>query len=78
MAELFYKKEYIANDLGSIFLKNPEPALCYIEEMVKALLETKNDGVSTTYDYLAIGFASVMLQILYDIATNDVVLGYEF
>lgn len=35
-------------------------------------------GVSTTYDYLALGFASVMIQILYDIATNDVILGYEF
>ena len=46
MAELLYKKEYVVNDLGSVILKNPEPALCYIEEVVKKLLETKNDHVS--------------------------------
>ena len=46
MAELLYKKEYVVNDLGSVILKNPEPALCYIEEVVKKLLETKNDHVA--------------------------------
>lgn len=46
MSELFYKKEYIANDLGSLILKNPEPALSYIEDTVKSLLATKDDHVA--------------------------------
>ena len=35
-------------------------------------------GISTTYDYLSIGFVGVMVQIIWDIGTNDVILGYEF
>lgn len=46
MSGLFYKKEYIANDLGSLILKNPEPVLSYVEDTVKALLATKDDHVA--------------------------------
>lgn len=35
-------------------------------------------GLSTTYDYLSLAFVGVMIQMIWDIGTNDVILGYEY
>jgi len=47
----------------------------------KRMLNLRNSiahGISTTYDYLSLAFVGVMAQMIWDISTNDVVLGYEF
>lgn len=47
----------------------------------KKMLNLRNSiahGISTTYDYLSLAFVGVMVQIIWDIYTNDVILGYEF
>ncbi len=47
----------------------------------KRMLNLRNSiahGISTTYDYLSLAFVSVMVQIIWDISTNDAILGYEF
>ena len=35
-------------------------------------------GLSTTYDYLSLAFVGVIVQMVWDIGSNDVVLGYEY
>lgn len=35
-------------------------------------------GISTNYDYLSLAFVGIMVQMIWDISTNDVILGYEF
>ena len=47
----------------------------------KSMLNLRNSiahGISTTYDYLSLAFVGVMVQMIWDISTNDVILGYEF
>lgn len=47
----------------------------------KKMLNLRNSiahGISTTYDYLSLAFVGVMTQMIWDIGTNDVILGYEF
>jgi hypothetical protein len=47
----------------------------------KKLLNLRNSiahGISTNYDYLSLAFVGIMVQMIWDISTNDVILGYEF
>ena len=47
----------------------------------KKMLNLRNNiahGISTTYDYLSLAFVGMMIQIVWDIGSNDVILGYEF
>lgn len=47
----------------------------------KKMLNLRNSiahGLSTTYDYLSLAFVGVMVQMVWDIGSNDVILGYEY
>ncbi len=47
----------------------------------KKMLNLRNSiahGLSTTYDYLSLAFVGVMVQIVWDIGSNDVIMGYEY
>lgn len=43
MTDFLYNKEYGVNVLDSMYLKNPEPALNYINEITQKLIETNDD-----------------------------------
>ena len=47
----------------------------------KKMLNLRNNiahGISTIYDYLSLSFVGVMVQMIWDIGANDVIMGYEF
>ena len=55
--------------------------ITYILGYSKKLLNLRNSiahGISTNYDYLSLAFVGIMVQMIWDISTNDVILGYEF
>jgi hypothetical protein len=39
---MFYKKEFIMTPRGNALLKNPAPAIDYVEEKIDALLKTRD------------------------------------
>lgn len=88
MREILCGKKDRANTLGSILKSSygrsrirPEYLLMLDYLFDRKMLNLRNSiahGVSTTYDYLSLAFVAMMIQTIWDIGTNDVILGYEF
>ena len=88
MKEMLCGRDSNHNTLGAI-LKSAYARSCIRPEYLqildymfdKKMLNLRNNiahGISTTFDYLSLGFVGVMVQMIWDIGANDVIMGYEF
>lgn len=88
MKEILCGRNSNHNTLGAI-LKSAYARSCIRPEYLqildymfdKKMLNLRNSivhGISTTYDYLSLSFVSMMIQMIWDIGANDVIMGYEF
>lgn len=88
MKDMLCGRDGSFNTLGAILKSNygrtqirPEYLQILDYMFDKKMLNLRNSiahGISTTYDYLSLAFVGVMVQSVWDIGSNDVILGYEF